>query len=93
MCYQVTPKIVESYSRNAFEFRNNSIVVTNSFNRNRKVGDKVGDNPIIKKHRLNPTRVRERIISEMRHNPNITKAELIVLLGISDTAIDNSIRH
>lgn len=36
---------------------------------------------------------RERILSEMRHNPNITKAELVVLIGISDTAIDNNIRY
>lgn len=79
------PKIVENYSRNAFEFRDNSIVVTIPFNYNRKVGDKVGNkignNPITRKHGLNLTR--ERIISEMRHNPNITKAELVVLLCIS----------
>ncbi len=57
-------KIVENYSRNAFEFRDNSIVVTIPFNYNRKVGDKVGnkigDNPITRKHWLNLTR--ERII-------------------------------
>ena len=29
----------------------------------------------------------------MRHNPNITKAELEIIIGISDTAIDNNIRH
>lgn len=29
----------------------------------------------------------------MRHNLNITKAELIVIIGISDTAIDNNIRY
>lgn len=79
------PKIVENYSRNAFEFRDNSIVVTIPFNYNRKVGDKVGNkignNPITRKHGLKLTR--ERIISEMRHNPNITKAELVVLLCIS----------
>ena len=28
----------------------------------------------------------------MRHNPNITKAQLVVILGISDTAVDNDIR-
>lgn len=81
------PKIVENYSRNAFEFRDNSIVVTIPFNYNRKVSD----NPITRKHGLNLTR--ERIISEMRHNPNITKAELVVLLCISNTAVDNNIRY
>ena len=29
----------------------------------------------------------------MRHNPNVTKAELVVLLGISDTAVDNNVRY
>ena len=29
----------------------------------------------------------------MRHNPNITKAELVILLGISNTAVDNNIRY
>ena len=89
------PKIVENYSRNAFEFRDNSIVVTIPFNYNRKVGDKVGNkignNPTTRKHGLNLTR--ERIMSEMRHNPNITKVELVILLGISNTAVDNNIRY
>ena len=89
------PKIVENYSRNAFEFRDNSIVVTIPFNYNRKVGDKVGnkigDNPITIKHGLNLTR--EKIISKMRHNPSITKAELVVLLVKSNTAVDNNIRY
>ena len=62
----------------------------------KKVGDKIGNNigekPVItRKHGLNLTR--ERILSEMRHNPNITKSELVILIGISDTAIDNNIRY
>ena len=28
----------------------------------------------------------------MRQNPNITKAELEIIIGISDTVIDNNIR-
>ena len=53
-----------------------------------KVGN-IGE--VTRKHELNSTR--ERILFEMRHNPNITKAELIVIIGISDTAIDNNIRY
>lgn len=34
----------------------------------------------------------QRILSGMRHNPNVTKAQLVVIIGISDTAIDNVIR-
>ena len=37
------PKITETYGRGAFEFRENSIVVTIPFKRVNKVGDKVGD--------------------------------------------------
>ena len=29
----------------------------------------------------------------MRHNPNITKAELVILIGVSNTAIDNNIKY
>jgi ATP-dependent DNA helicase RecG len=39
---------------------------------------------------LNQTRIR--ILSEMRHNPNITKKELCSLIGISDTVIYNNIK-
>ena len=57
-----------------------------------KVGEKIGDNnPVTRKHGLNSTK--ERIISEMRHNPNITKAELVVIIGISNTAIDNNVKY
>ena len=90
------PKIVENYSKDAFDFRENSIVVTIPFNKNRKVGNKVGNgvgnnSPVTRKHGLNATR--KQILSEMRHNPNITKAELEIIIGISDTAIDNNIRY
>ena len=55
-----------------------------------KVGKKGGNNYVLRKYSLNSTR--ERLLSEMRHNPNITMAELTMLIGISDTAIDNNIR-
>lgn len=29
----------------------------------------------------------------MKHNPQITKKELVVLLNISDTGIDNNIKY
>ena len=89
-------QIIENYLKDAFDFRENSIVVTIPFNKNRKVGNKVGNeigniSPVTRKHSLNATR--KQILSEMRHNPNITKAELEIIIGISDTAIDNNIRY
>ena len=56
------------------------------------VGDKVGNKiSLSRKNGLNDTR--KIILSEMRHNPNITKKELAVLIGISETAIDNNIKY
>jgi predicted HTH transcriptional regulator len=49
-----------------------------------KVGNKVGD-----KKPLNSRR--QKIISEMRDNPNITTAELHNILGVSETAVEKNI--
>ena len=66
------------YGKDAFSFRENSIVVTIPF------GKKVGD-----KKPLNSRR--QKIIAEMRDNPNITTAELHSILGVSETAVENNI--
>lgn len=78
------PKITEVYGKEAFEFRDNSIVVTIPYNRiGMNVGDKVGDK------RINPTR--QRILEEIRNNPNVTHEQLMSLIGIGKTAIQNNI--
>lgn len=82
------PKILEIYGKEAFTFRENSIVVTIPFQRIHKVGNTVG-NKLGDKKPLNERR--KKIISEMRDNPNITAAELSHILGISETAVDNNI--
>ena len=76
--------------RDAFKFRENSIVVTIPFNKLDtnvvdKVVDKVGD----KTKKLNPTR--QRILEEIRNNPNITQPQLMSIIGIGRTAIQNNI--
>lgn len=78
------PKIIEMYGKDAFTFRENSIVVTIPFERINKVRNKVWN-----KKSLNARR--KKILSEMRDNPNITTAELHNILGISETAVDNNI--
>lgn len=50
----------------------------------KKVGDKVGN-----KKGLNSRR--QRMITEMRDNPNITTSELHQILGISETAVENNL--
>jgi predicted HTH transcriptional regulator len=85
------PKIVEIYGRDAFTFEENAIVVTIPFNRITQVGNNVGNKVGNNQKPLNQTR--QIIIAEMRNNPNITKAELSRLLGISTTAVDNNISY
>ena len=53
-----------------------------------KVGNKVGNN-VGNKKSLNKRR--ERIIAEMRDNPNVTTAQLSVMLEVSETAVENNI--
>ena len=43
------PKIIETYGKEAFTFRDNSIVVTIPLQRIKKVGKKVGDKIVNKK--------------------------------------------
>ena len=84
------PQITKVYGRDAFEFRENSIVVTIPFDKlDTKVGDKVVDKVGDKTKKLNPTR--QRIMEEIRNNPNITQPQLMSVIGIGKTAIQNNI--
>ena len=90
ICHQVHFGFEETemYGKDAFSFRENSIVVTIPFERINKVGNKVGKKVGDKKP-LNSRR--QKIIAEMRDNPNITTAELHNILGVSETAVENNI--
>ena len=83
------PKITQIYGRNAYEFRENSIVVTIPFNWINAMGDKRGNNPGNKSATLNSTQ--HRFLMEIRNNPNVTKQQLISILGKGKTTIDNGI--
>ena len=89
------PIITHRYGREAYEFRENSIVVTIPFNWINVMGDKVGnkvgnkEDNIIGAHALNHTQVR--ILAELRNNPNITKAYLMKKLKLGKTSIDNGL--
>lgn len=84
------PQITKVYGREAFEFRENSIVVTIPFEKiDTNMGDNVADNVGDKTKKLNPTR--QRIMEEIRNNPNITQPQLMALIGLGRTAIQNNI--
>lgn len=77
------PVITQRYGRNAYEFRENSIVVTIPFRWINVMGNKNGENSL--------NRTQERILAEIRNNPNITKAHLTKLLGLGKTTIDKGL--
>lgn len=84
------PKITKVYGREAYEFRENSIVVNIPFSRiNTDVGDNVGNKPGNKTNRLNPSQ--QKILDAMRDNPNVTHEKLMVIVGIGKTAIQNNV--
>ncbi|BAK47568.1 predicted transcriptional regulator containing an HTH domain [Clostridium sp. SY8519] len=84
------PKIVEVYGKNAYSFRENSIVVTIPFKRIHNPQFVLGNN-IGEKRNLNERR--SRIIAEMRNNPNITIAQLRVILECTESTVENNIAY
>ena len=77
------------YGRDAYDFRENSIVVTIPFKWINVMGNKLGNKPGNKSSELNDTQYR--ILSEIRNNPNVTKQQLAIILNKSKTTIDNGI--
>jgi len=51
------------------------------------IGNKVG-NKVGKKKKTN----RDKIIEEIRNNPNVTNKQLSIIIDISETVIENNIR-
>lgn len=85
------PKITQCYGKEAYEFRENSIVVKIPFNWINVMGDKMGDKPCDKNKKSPLTWTQTRILMEIRNNPNITKPKLAVQIGVGKTTIDNGI--
>ncbi|HJJ47362.1 MAG TPA: putative DNA binding domain-containing protein [Methanocorpusculum sp.] len=86
------PKIVSIYGRDAYEFRENSIVVTLPFNRINS--EDTPSSPLTKEHRkekLNKTR--EKILKELRNNPNTTQHTLTAKIKISKSTVYKNIRY
>ena len=80
--------IINAYGKEAFEFREDAIVVKIPFNRINEVGNKVGNKDDIKL-----TINRKKIIVEIRNNPNVTSKQLAIILGISETAVEKNIKY
>ena len=95
------PKITELYGKEAYDFHDNSISVSLQFARvdetethseeiaEDRVSHKVGHKVSQKKDTLNESR--ERIILEIRNNPNLTQTQLMDILNLSRAAIQKNI--
>ena len=91
------PTITSLYGREAFEFRENSIVVKIPFNwinvmgeiRGDEAGDKAGD----QSGRIHITETQKEILTEIRNNPSITKSQLALAIGVGNTTIDRGISY
>lgn len=79
------PKIVQIYTKDAFDFRENSINVTIPFKRinNTKSSEK-------NKNILNLRR--RKILEEIKNSPNVTQSQLSRIIGIGLTSIENNIK-
>ena len=86
------PKIIDTYGKEAIEFRENSIVVKIPFNWINVVGNKVG-NKVGNRKDKGLTNNRQLILQEIRNNPNITTVQLSKAINISETAIDNNLKY
>ena len=94
------PKITKKYGKDAFEFRENAIVVKIPFNWINVMGNKLGDkmgNKVGNKYassteqniHLNETQLM--ILNFIRDNNNITKKQLQEKIRKSKTTVDNTI--
>ena len=88
------PKITEAYGKEAFEFRENSIVVTIPFQWINVMGDKAGDKmgDISDDSLFALTKSQARVLTALRDNPNLTKPQLASMLHLGKTTIDKAIR-
>ncbi len=85
------PRITHRYGRKAYEFRENSIVVTIPFNWINVMGNKVDNNASLGVEKKTLTKTQARILTEIKNNPNITKSGIMKKLKVGKTTVDTGI--
>lgn len=84
-------KIVDVYGKDAFYFGPDYIKVSIKYNR--VVAHKTSKSEQESEQKVNKSQLNmNRIVSEMRNNPNITTMELITIIGLKKTSIQKYIR-
>ncbi len=84
------PTIIDTYRKDVFDFRENSIVVNIPFHWIDKT-DIEKTNVESEKRVLTSTR--KQILQEIQNNPYITQKELTNIIGVGITTIENNIRY
>ena len=86
------PKITKAYGRDAFEFRQNSIVLTIPFDRiTQSPMNQITDAFTREQASLNQTQ--QRILDEIRNDPNITQPNLARVINLGETTIYKGIAY
>ncbi|MCD8371552.1 MAG: HTH domain-containing protein, partial [Clostridiales bacterium] len=86
------PRITQRYGREAYEFRENSIVVTIPFSWINVMGDKASNKMSNKNGEeasveSGLTETQARILAEIRNNPNITRERLMEKIKVGKTTV------
>ena len=84
-------KIVDAYGKEAFYFGSDYIKVSIKYNR--VVAHKTSKSEQESEQKVSKSQLNmDRIVSEMRNNPNITTMELITIIGLKKTSVQKYIR-
>jgi ATP-dependent DNA helicase RecG len=92
------PKITKVYGKDAFDIDSNFICVTIPFNRIRtslspeEPTNKPTNKPTNDGFAIKLTKTQQKILEEMRDNPNVTISDLEKILSLKQTAIKDAIR-
>lgn len=85
------PKITEKYGRNAYDFRENSIVVTIPFKWINEHENQEKKPLEYSERTRNLNETERRVLAEIRNNPNITKEQIAKSISRSKATVDNAI--
>lgn len=87
------PKITSIYGKDIFDFSENSILVKIPFN----WINKIGSNKPLKTRGINDNKeinkTQTKIMNEMRDNPNVTLSQLMIILKLGKTAVQNNVSY
>ena len=86
-------KVVDAYGKEVFQIEEDFIKVTIPFSSERYFGSSIIGQKDEQKYLTKSEQIKNTIISEIRHNPNITTNHLMKMLSLGKTSIQNYLRE